>query len=307
MAQELNSEMTEEEQERMLKSGMGVGGGLNAGETELFAKKLTKEEKKALAEQKKAEREAKKEAEKALQAKIARNRAIENGEAPPEEEEEEAPASSAPAKKLTAKEKKAAKEAAKNGGTGVEGSFGELDLDDGGAFKHAICTAVLLSRKDSRDIKIGSFSISLFGQLLFDDQILELTYGHRYGLVAQVPTSLHGSTSPDGLSTDAPIRRTGLLPGLAFRPTYLPTYLPTDLPMCPPAHLPTCLTYLYLPTYPRPTHPHTPPTAPTYRTARVRARCSSASRRARCPSRTSSTSGSSTARRNRQTGQPWRR
>merc|ERR1719183_1804503 len=169
----------------MLKSGMGVGGGLNAGETELFAKKLTKEEKKALAEQKKAEREAKKEAEKALQAKIARNRAIENGEDPPEEEEEEAPASAAPAKKLTAKEKKAAKEAAKNGGTGVEGSFGELDLDDGGAFKHAICTGILLSRKDSKDVKIGSFSISLFGQLLFDDQIMELTYGHRYGLVAQ--------------------------------------------------------------------------------------------------------------------------
>lgn len=222
MAQELNSEMTEEEQERMLKSGMGVGGGLNAGETELFAKKLTKEEKKALAEKKKAEREEKKEAERQLQAKIARNRAIENGEAPPDEEEE-APAASAPAKKLTAKEKKAAKEATKNGEAGVEGSFGELDLDDGGAFKHAICTAVLLSRKDSRDIKIGSFSISLFGQLLFDDQILELTYGHRYGLVAQVPTSLHGSTSPDELSTDAPIRRTDLLPGLASRPTYLPT------------------------------------------------------------------------------------
>ena len=245
MAQELNSEMTEEEQERMLKSGMGVGGGLNAGETELFAKKLTKEEKKALAEQKKAEREAKKEAEKALQAKIARNRAIENGEAPPEEEEEEeAPASSAPAKKLTAKEKKAAKEAAKNGGTGVEGSFGELDLDDGGAFKHAICTAVLLSRKDSRDIKIGSFSISLFGQLLFDDQILELTYGHRYGLVAQVPTSLHGSTSPDGLSTDARFDAPTSCLGLPFD---LPTYLPPSLP----PYLPTSLSahpLIYLPT-----------------------------------------------------------
>jgi len=185
MAQELNSEMTEEEQERMLKSGMGIGGGIDKGETELFAKKLSKEEKKALAEKKKAERDEKKEAEKALQAKIARNRAIENGETPPEEEEEEAPAESSPVKKLTAKEKKAAKEAAKNGGTGVEGSFGELDLDDGGAFKHAICTGILLSRKDSKDVKIGSFSISLFGQLLFDDQIMELTYGHRYGLVAQ--------------------------------------------------------------------------------------------------------------------------
>ena len=241
MAQELNSEMTEEEQERMLKSGMGVGGGLNAGETELFAKKLTKEEKKALAEQKKAEREAKKEAEKALQAKIARNRAIENGEAPPEEEEEEAPAASAPAKKLTAKEKKAAKEAAKNGGTGVEGDVAKLDLDDGGAFKHAICTAVLLSRKDSRDIKIGSFSISLFGQLLFDDQILELTYGHRYGLVAQVPTSLHAfhlSRRAIYRCTDSTHRPPAWACLSSDLPTYLPTYLPNYLSAHPLIYLP---------------------------------------------------------------------
>merc|ERR1719199_942599 len=160
---------------------MGIGGGLDKGEATLFEKKMTKEEKKALSEQKKAEREEKKEAEKALQAKIARNRAGESGEAPPEEERSAPPAV---AKKLTSKEKKAAKEAAK-AAAGVEGAFGELDLDDGGAFKHAICTGILLSRKDSKDVKIGSFSISLFGQLLFDDQIMELTYGHRYGLVAQ--------------------------------------------------------------------------------------------------------------------------
>ena len=30
-----------------------------------------------------------------------------------------------------------------------------------------------------------SFSISLFGKQLFEDQTLELTYGHRYGLIAQ--------------------------------------------------------------------------------------------------------------------------
>ena len=243
MANELNSEMTEEEAERMQRSGMGIGGGLDKGEATLFEKKLSKEEKKALSEQKKAEREEKKEAEKALQAKIARNRAGESGEAPPEEEEEERSASPPVAKKLTAKEKKAAKEAAKN--AGVEGEFGELNLDDGGAFKHAICTAVLLSRKDSRDIKIGSFSISLFGQLIFDDQILELTYGHRYGLIAQVPTtpptSLHISTS----QTDyLPIYRfDSPPPAWACLSSYLPT--------CPPAYLATYLhTYLtYLPTY----------------------------------------------------------
>ena len=36
MNQELNSEMTEEERERLEKSGMGIGGGLNKGEDTLF-------------------------------------------------------------------------------------------------------------------------------------------------------------------------------------------------------------------------------------------------------------------------------
>ena len=35
-------------------------------------------------------------------------------------------------------------------------------------------------RQDSRDIKITDFSISLFGKMLFEDQTIELTYGHRY-------------------------------------------------------------------------------------------------------------------------------
>lgn len=60
MKQELDSEMTEEQRERLEKSGMGIGGGLNKGEAQLFEKKLTKEEKKAEAEKKKAERAAKK-------------------------------------------------------------------------------------------------------------------------------------------------------------------------------------------------------------------------------------------------------
>ena len=42
MATELNSEMTEEEAERMQRSGMGIGGGLDKGEATLFEKKMTK-------------------------------------------------------------------------------------------------------------------------------------------------------------------------------------------------------------------------------------------------------------------------
>jgi hypothetical protein len=65
MAKDLDSEMTDEERARKEKSGMGLFGGVNKGEDELFAKKETKEEKKAKAEAKRAEMAAKKAAKKA--------------------------------------------------------------------------------------------------------------------------------------------------------------------------------------------------------------------------------------------------
>merc|ERR1719261_1426509 len=89
------------------------------------------------------------------------------------------------------KEKKPAKNA-KTAGKGKKGKGDETEeVGDGllkmdeGTLKFAVCTGNLASRKDSRDVKIQSFSISLFGKQLFEDQTLELTYGHRYGLVAQ--------------------------------------------------------------------------------------------------------------------------
>lgn len=75
MKQELDSEMSEEQRQRMLKSGMGIsGGGLDKGEAEVFAKKLTKEEKKAQTEAKRAALAEKKAAEKAMKDQIARAR-----------------------------------------------------------------------------------------------------------------------------------------------------------------------------------------------------------------------------------------
>jgi ATP-binding cassette subfamily F protein 2 len=56
---------------------------------------------------------------------------------------------------------------------------------DEGTLKFAVCTGNLASRKDSKDVKIQAFSISLFGKVLFEDQYLELTWGHRYGLIGQ--------------------------------------------------------------------------------------------------------------------------
>eukprot|EP00965_Chrysotila_dentata_P084965 2804559-Pleurochrysis_carterae.AAC.1 len=83
-------------------------------------------------------------------------------------------------KKLAKKEKKGKKEEVAEAAEDLD----KLTMEEG-THKLAVCTGVLASRKDSRDVKIESFSISLFGQQLFEDQTLELTYGHRYGLIAQ--------------------------------------------------------------------------------------------------------------------------
>jgi ATP-binding cassette subfamily F protein 2 len=134
-------------------------------------KKLSKDEKKAEAAKKKAERDARKAAQKAIDDKIAgREPAAEEGEGDAQD------------KRAMAKAKKAKDK--KDGSESTEASGALQKVNDGTA-RHAVCTSVLVSRKDSKDVKIGSFSISLFGKLLFEDQTLELTWGHRYGLVAQ--------------------------------------------------------------------------------------------------------------------------
>ena len=66
MNKELDSEMTDEERARKEKAGMGIFGGVNKGEEQLFEKKLSKEEKKAAAEAKRAELAAKKAAKKGV-------------------------------------------------------------------------------------------------------------------------------------------------------------------------------------------------------------------------------------------------
>jgi ATP-binding cassette subfamily F protein 2 len=185
IAQELDSEMTDEQRERMQKSGMGVGmGGINSGEEKLFEKKLSKEEKKAQAEAKKAERDAKKAAKKGdgegdgdtIDISEAGDEYAANGD--------EASSSSS-----DAKTKKAASKGSKKKDKGAQedeaaGGDSLLQIDEG-TLKFAVCTGNLASRKDSKDVKIQAFSISLFGKVLFEDQTLELTWGHRYGLVGQ--------------------------------------------------------------------------------------------------------------------------
>mmetsp|Transcript_22705 Transcript_22705/g.49616 ORF Transcript_22705/g.49616 Transcript_22705/m.49616 type:complete len:703 (+) Transcript_22705:142-2250(+) len=172
MQKELDSEMTDEQRQRLEKQGMGIHGGINKGEEQLFEKKLSKEEKKAALEAKKAEIAAKK-----AMKKVAA--AAEAG-APMDEEEVAAMVAAEAEKKLAKKEKKGKKEEVAEAAEDLD----KLTMEEG-THKLAVCTGVLASRKDSRDVKIESFSISLFGQQLFEDQTLELTYGHRYGLIAQ--------------------------------------------------------------------------------------------------------------------------
>ena len=172
MKKELDSEMTDEERARKEKAGMGLFGGVNKGEEQLFGPKQTKEEKKAAAEAKRAEMAAKKAAKKAAES----GEAIDISETPSTTELVE--------KKAKAKKEKPGKSSntaeAENADSG-----GSLQKLDEGTLKFAVCTGNLDSRHDAKDVKISSFSISLFGKVIFEDQKLELTYGHRYGLIAQ--------------------------------------------------------------------------------------------------------------------------
>ena len=165
MSKELDTEMTDEQRERLEKSGMGIGGGLDKGEAELFAKKLTKEEKKAESERKRAELAAKKLAKKQAEAGV-------NSDGEEIVVEAEVKKTN---KKQVGKKKVEEEEEITEG-------LQKLDM---GTLKFAVSTGNLASRQDSKDVKIESFSISLFGKVLFEDQRLELTWGHRYGLIGQ--------------------------------------------------------------------------------------------------------------------------
>jgi len=175
MQKELDSEMTEEERQAKEKAGMGIFGGLNKGEEQLFEKKLTKEEKKAAMEAKKAEIAAKKAARKAAE-ESGYDEVDEDGNPVLKEPSKEAVVAEKPKKEAKGKKEKGEEASTANDG---------LQEIDEGTLKHAVTTAVLASRKDSKDVKLQAFSISLFGKQLFEDQTFELTWGHRYGVIAQ--------------------------------------------------------------------------------------------------------------------------
>lgn len=48
-----------------------------------------------------------------------------------------------------------------------------------------VATGILSSEKRARDIKITSFSLSLYGRHLVEDTTIELNWGQRYGLIGR--------------------------------------------------------------------------------------------------------------------------
>jgi ATP-binding cassette subfamily F protein 2 len=146
---------------------------MGKGEEQLFEKKLSKDEKKALAAQKKAERDAKK--------KAANGETSANGNGDDDDDDDADAETDADGKSV------------KSGGTpawiaraakGKKGKGEPSALPSApGALETCVCSGVLTSRPDSRDVKIENFSISVHGKQLFDDCVFELNYGRRYGLI----------------------------------------------------------------------------------------------------------------------------
>lgn len=89
-----------------------------------------------------------------------------------------------------AAKKQAEKEArlAKKKGVSGDDAAGGGGEDDGTPRKEAsqrMATGVLQSEKRARDVKIGGFSLSLYGRVLVEDTTIELNWGQRYGLLGR--------------------------------------------------------------------------------------------------------------------------
>lgn len=94
-------------------------------------------------------------------------------------------------------EAKAAKEAAKaakKAGKGKEAATGGSTVFDINSLKEAVsdsnsggrvASGHLISEPRARDIKIDQFSLSLYGNVLVEDTVLELNHGNRYGLLGR--------------------------------------------------------------------------------------------------------------------------
>ena len=171
---ELDAEMTEEERQRMLNAGMGIGGGLHKGDEKLFEKKLTKEEKKLAAAARKAERLAAK-AERAS-GERASNASEEGGE------EAAAAAAAAAPPKAAAKPPKGKAAKAEKGGPSKKGAA--VPLDELPFFQRT-GPAAAKRKTMSLDLRIDGIRMCAGKQELLDNAVLALNQGFKYGLVGR--------------------------------------------------------------------------------------------------------------------------
>lgn len=86
---------------------------------------------------------------------------------------------------------KADKKAAKEGGGGESGGDTVFDMksmkegvEDANA-NGRVASGTLISEVRARDIKIDQYSLSLYGNVLVEDTVLELNHGSRYGLLGR--------------------------------------------------------------------------------------------------------------------------
>ena len=175
LEQEISAGQTEEELARAEKKAEGMSRGVNAGEAQLFEKKLTKEEKKAAMELKKAEIAAKKAAKKAAAAgdAAAEGDGGEGGGGGGGGEEER---SASPSKST---------KGAAGAVAAAEDELASLTLEQQRVAAARAVTGVLASHAAALDVKIQSFSISVGGNQLLQDCELELCQGYRYGLIGE--------------------------------------------------------------------------------------------------------------------------
>ena len=174
---ELDAEMTEEERQRMLNAGMGIGGGLHKGDEKLFEKKLTKEEKKLAAAARKAERLAAK-AERAS-GERASNASEEGGE---EAAAAAATATAAAPPKPAAKPPKGKAAKAEKGGPSKKGAA--VPLDELPFFQRT-GPAAAKRKTMSLDLRIDGIRMCAGKQELLDNAVLALNQGFKYGLVGR--------------------------------------------------------------------------------------------------------------------------
>jgi len=84
-----------------------------------------------------------------------------------------------PNKKEAAAAAKKKKEEKKRAAEAVEDELNSKE----GVLRTAAISGILTSKLDSRDVEISHFSVSIYCKELIQDATLNLTYGHRYGLI----------------------------------------------------------------------------------------------------------------------------